>query len=90
MVRTAQDLNNQIKSDQQTKEIQFFNRKQPATGKLYYEDEKGNRYDLIEIFHNIIIMSKEIIRLRKSTHKKFVKIVECIEDAFNKRNIVQE
>lgn len=90
MVRTAQDLNNQIKSDQQTKEIQFFNRKQPATGKLYYEDEKGNRYDLIEIFHNIIIMSKEIIRLRKSTHKKFVKMVECIEDAFNKRNIAQE
>ena len=81
---------NQRKSNQETKDIEFFNRKQPATGKIYYEDEKGNRWDLIEVFHNIVLMSKEIVRLRKITNKKFVKLVKCIDEAFNKKVVIQE
>lgn len=81
---------NQRKSEQETKDIEFFNRKQPATGKIYYEDEKGNRWDLIEVFHNIVLMSKEIVRLRKITNKKFVKLVKCIDEAFNKKIVIQE
>lgn len=81
---------NQRKSEQETKDIEFFNRKQPATGKIYYEDEKGNRWDLIEVFHNIVLMSKEIVRLRKITNKKFVKLVKCIDEAFNKKVVIQE
>ena len=61
-----------------------------ATGKIYYEDEKGNRWDLIEVFHNIVLMSKEIVRLRKITNKKFVKLVKCIDEAFNKKIVIQE
>ena len=80
----------QRKSEQETKDIEFFNRKQPATGKIYYEDEKGNRWDLIEVFHNIVLMSKEIVRLRKITNKKFVKLVKCIDEAFNKKIVIQE
>ena len=81
---------NQRKSNQETKDIEFFNRKQPASGKIYYEDEKGNKWDLIEVFHNIVLMSKEIVRLRKITNKKFIKLVKCIDEAFNKKIVVEE
>jgi len=81
---------NQRKSNQETKDIEFFNRKQPASGKIYYEDEKGNKWDLIEVFHNIVLMSKEIVRLRKITNKKFIKLVKCIDDAFNKKIVIEE
>lgn len=75
---------NQINNQQQSKEIQFFNRKKPASGKIYYEDEHGNKYDLIEIFHNLIVMSKELIRFRKITNKKFQKLAKCMDETFNK------
>jgi hypothetical protein len=81
---------NQRKSNQETKDIEFFNRKQPASGKIYYEDEKGNKWDLIEVFHNIVLMSKEIVRLRKITNKKFIKLVKCIDEAFNKKIVIEE
>lgn len=80
MVKSTTQIAAQINNQQQTNEIKFFNRKKPATGKLYYEDENGNTYDLIEIFHNVIVMSKELVRLRSITNKKFVKLAKCMDE----------
>ena len=90
MVNNNQLQNNQRQSSKQSKDIEFFNRKQPATGKIYYEDEKGNKWDLIEVFNNIVLMSKEIVRLRKITNKKFVRLVECIEETFSTKVVLDE